>query len=237
MHEDTMRLNAGVVLLGLAAVSVLAGCGAGDTGSTEGVVMVPARPPKNIRPNADAGIEVPPSQDGNRFRTLVASSSPRFPTRPDPFALTRRESGFERRQLAERVFMEGGQFDTMFPPPQDPPVIVPVLEPQPYRRLSGIVVGDSVLALIEMNDGNPPLIIRPGMRIPNTPWRVISIDEEKAILRRDDNVQPRQITVRLEVPPPGMGGGGPNPGGPDDGGGLPGGGGDRGPGGAGDLDR
>jgi hypothetical protein len=70
-------------------------------------------------------------------------------------------------------------------------VIIPVVEPQPYRRLSGIVVGDSVLALIVMGDGAGPQIIRPGLRIPNSPWRVISIDEEQAVLRRDGDVLPR----------------------------------------------
>jgi hypothetical protein len=87
------------------------------------------------------------------------------------------------------------------------------------------VVGDSVLALIDMGNGTTELI-RPGQRIPGSEWTVVSIDEEKAILRRGGNRLPRQVTVRLELPPPGFGGGGNTggfPGGPTGPGGPPGG--------------
>jgi hypothetical protein len=81
--------------------------------------------------------------------------------------------------------------------------------------LAGVLVGDTVSAIIVMEDGSTHLI-KPGMRIPNSPWRVLSIDEEKAVLRRAGTVKPTQIIVRLETPPGGVptgGGGGRGPGG------------------------
>ena len=74
--------------------------------------------------------------------------------------------------------------------------------------------------------------------IPDTNWRVISIDRDKAILRREGSTRlPREVEVRLEVGLPfqggngGFGGGAPQGGAPQ-GGPPPGGGGKRGGGGA-----
>jgi len=72
-------------------------------------------------------------------------------------------------------------------------------------------------------------LIRPGMSIPGTQWVVQSIDEEKAIMRRNtkENVQPKLVVVRLETAPIGTGFappiGGPGQGGPGQGapGGVP----------------
>jgi hypothetical protein len=117
----------------------------------------------------------------------------------------------------------------MYEPPIEVADQSEIVEPQPYRRLAGILVGDTVSAIIIMEDGSAH-IIKPGMRIPNSPWRVVSIDEEKAILRRAGNRKPTQITIRLETPlggVPAQGGGRPGgPGGPgsgpgDTGGGPP----------------
>ena len=91
------------------------------------------------------------------------------------------------------------------------------VEPQPYRRLSGILIGDSVLAILE--EGGKSTIVRPGMMIPDTNWRVVSIDKDKAILRREGPQLPHEVEVRLEVGMPGFtntgnqgGGGTPPPG-------------------------
>jgi hypothetical protein len=144
--------------------------------------------------------------------------------RRDPFALKSNERAYEIEQNSARLLNDMGSWVVMYTPaPEKPPAAGLVQDPQPYRRLSGIIVGDSVYAL--MDTGGQIEIIRPGMRVPNTEWTVVSIDEEKAILRRTGNKVPRQITVRLESPPPGMGGGGMNTGGAPGGapGGMPGG--------------
>jgi hypothetical protein len=107
-----------------------------------------------------------------------------------------------------RVFGQIGGFTVQYTPPEvESPEPQDFPEPQPYRRLAGVVVGDSVLALIDMGDGTLR-VIRPGETIEGTEWRVASIDSDKAILRRSGNRTPRQVIVRLESPPAGIGGGG-----------------------------
>jgi hypothetical protein len=192
--------------LALLGVAVLAGCGGGEDPSA---VETPASRPIKKEPlviDAPAGVPIQPSQDANRFKSLVAQRGVVIGRgRPDPFALTRNERNYETQQRMERLFTETGAFTVQVQPPapeQEAPAI-PV-EDQPYRRLAGIVVGDSVLAIIDMGNGQTE-IIRPGQRIPNSEWTVASIDENKAILRRGGNRLPKQVTVRLESPPPGYG--------------------------------
>lgn len=162
--------------------------------------------------------------------TLVATSS--FGSRRDPFALLGPESSFEQRQLAARAFGLTG-FTTSYEWEEEQEV-QEVFEQQPYRRLSGVLLGDAVAAILDMGNGNTYLVY-PGMQIPDTEWRVHSIDADKAVLRRPGNVSPREVTVRLEGSPtgdvmPGQGGGR----GPGGGmGGPPGGRGGRGGGGPG----
>lgn len=190
-------------LVAASAVGLLAGC----IPTVEEDPSVGAAPKKTreFRPNAQAGLPVTQSTDANRFKTFVAARGRSLgPARPDPFALTAAERLFDEGQSSQRLLGLAGGFQQEFTPPDDTVALAPVVEPQPYRRLSGVIIGDSVLALIEMGDGRPPEIIRPGMRIPNSPWRVISIDQDKAVLRRADNVLPRQIEVRLESPPAGF---------------------------------
>jgi hypothetical protein len=190
--------------LGTGLAVVLAGCGpttvALDPVSASGA----AQGPKFTGPNTDAGVAVTQSSDATQFPKLVATNARRFHTRPDPFALTSAERSFDFSQEAEKVFGEIGGFPTYVQPEES---VAPTLqlEPQPYRRLSGVVVGDSVLAIIEMGPGEGTQLIRPGQRIPNSPWTVVSIDQDRAVLRRDGDVLPKEIEVRLETPPPGYG--------------------------------
>ena len=163
--------------------------------------------PKFTGPKSDAGIAVPENTDATQFPKLVSMNSRRFGGgRRDPFALTSSEKLFDKEQEAERLYAQAGPFAPQFVQVSEvpPPVYV---EPQPYRRLAGVVVGDSVLAIIEMGNGSAPVLIHPGMKIPNSPWTVVSIDQDKAILRRDGNTLPKEISVRLEVAPANMGGG------------------------------
>jgi hypothetical protein len=176
---------------------------------------------EKFRASSPAGVTIqPPSPNPVIWAQLISSRA--FSTRPDPFALEPKERNYETRQTTERLFGQNGWRVDFVPAVET--VVVPVVEPQPYRRLAGVIVGDSVLALIDMGDGQLQ-IIRPGQEING--WRVVSIDAEKAILRRGGNKLPHEVTVRLETPPsgfPGGGGGtGNNPGG-GSGGGIPGGG-------------
>jgi hypothetical protein len=120
--------------------------------------------------------------------------------RRDPFSLQELELAYETKQANARIFATTGAFFPSLFVPKEERVEVDFTEPQPYRRLAGVLVGDSVMAIIDMGDGRPMEVIRPGMQIPNSPWRVISIDEEKAVLKRSGNVKPKEIVVRLETP-------------------------------------
>lgn len=191
-------------LLGMLAIgTVMAGCQPPE----EPVATsspVPSKPVE-IKFTSLAGVPEAAPTTAADVKALTALKS--FTKRPDPFALKSNERQFDRDQEALRVFGETGFTVQYQEPEEEAPKQEDIPEPQPYRRLAGVVVGDSILALIDMGNGQLE-VIRPGQQIPNSEWRVISIDSEKAVLRRNGNRTPRQIIVRLESPPPGMGGGG-----------------------------
>lgn len=208
-----MGSRAGQLAL-LAVGVVVVGCGSeSQPPLSPPTVSLPSKP---YDPKVDAGwtyqdpnpllvVELKKKTSGNHGQS--------FAMRNDPFALLAEEKSFEASQSSERVLAEAGpwRFDYEEPVDTNPE---PVFEQQPYRRLAGVIVGESVLAIIDMGEGRPPEIIRPGQRIPNSEWTVVSIDEDKAILRRTGNKLPKEIVVRLESPPAGLGGGGSaNPGG------------------------
>ena len=201
-----LRNSSWAAVLGLFGLA-LGGCSLGDPVDT--TTSQPLPPPvnfslpelyKDVQAGAP-GIEITPAQ-----ATQALAGGMPFLIRTDPFALLRQESAFEASQRAERLTEDLG-WVTMYTPPAPPPSIPPALqmEPQPYRRLSGILIGDSVLAIMEFEDGTS-LIVRPGTKIPNTQWTVVSLDADKAVLRRPGNARPTQIVVRLENPRIGGGG-------------------------------
>ena len=159
-----------------------------------GASTSPAAMQGGFRPNSDAGIPV--TYAGlDKVASLVLKP---VSVRSDPFALMSVEKSYDTEQYAQSL-SASVSFPLMYTPP---PVVdvVPEIEPQPFRRLAGILVGDSVMALIDMGDGKLELV-RPGQEIQG--WTVASIDEEKAILKRKGNKLPRQIVVRLSSPNPG----------------------------------
>ncbi len=194
-------------------------------------VPVVTLPPNKFDPQVDAGWKGIAVGDAKLVADLklrnAGNYGQSFLPRNDMFALMPEERSYEVSQSSERFVSEAGGFSFDYEEPA-PKNDVEVLEPQPYRRLAGVIVGESVLALIDMGDGRLE-IIRPGQRIPNSEWTVVSIDEEKAILRRAGNRLPRQVIVRLESPPVGLGSA-PGGGGPASGSG-------NGPGVGGDIDR
>ena len=200
--------------------AVLAGCGSSP--STEDTPPAQNVPKVSYVNKSEAGVGASYDVDPTALPKLYAKAASRYgSSRKDPFVLTKSEAEFETQQAGLRQFEALGGYETDYVP-NPIPVVVPVIEQQPYRRLAGVVVGDSVLAIIEMGDGSEK-IVRPGEKIPGTEWSVVSIDQEKAVLHRDGNVLPSDITVRLETPRPGTasyntgGAGYPGPGGPGQG--------------------
>ncbi len=213
-HTKMNSIDLRSLALAAAGAVVLAGCG-GSQGSA--AVADTAPPMPAAAPKLDFGSMpgLPMDADPNapkEFKLLATNLGSRVGHRADPFKLKPAEQKFEIQQDTERLMGTMGGFVVEYEPPvEKEPNAGLVTEPQPYRRLSGVIVGDSVYALMDTG-GENPVIIRPGMKVPNTDWTVVSIDAEKAVLRRSGNKLPHQVTVRLESPPPGMGGGAPNTG-------------------------
>lgn len=197
MNTRRLMVVAGV---GLAALAVV-GCKGGGAAPApaQGTQEVKAPPPPKMDLGADAGVPLAASSDPKRWQNLIAAH--RFEPRKDPFALEPIEAGFEARQESERLVVNQGGFSPLIPPPVPVSAPTETYEPQPYRRLAGVLVGDSVLAIIEMGNGRPPEIVRPGQQIKGTDWTVVSIDQDEAVLRRGGNRLPHQIVVRLESKP------------------------------------
>lgn len=194
MKQRNLSLSA----LALVALSGIALVGCGPEVDLASDVPPPLR---NLEPApalaADAGVPVQVTPDPTFERTRQVAQTTSFGRRSDPFALLGPEAAFERAQQMERVQSEfGGFFPTLFEEPAPSPEETIVVEPQPYRRLAGVLLGNGVAALIQMEDGRVFEIV-PGSVIPGTNWVVISIDAERAILRRPGNRLPKEIIVRL----------------------------------------
>jgi hypothetical protein len=129
-------------------------------------------------------------------------------TRSDAFALLPTEKLFDRQQTAARLLSEmGGGFAMIYQEPPPKPDPEETIEKQPYRRLTGYLQGEGVMAIIEMEDVKSYLV-RPGRQVGSTEWTCVSLDRDRAILRRPGAKLPHDIVVRLESKPVGGGGGG-----------------------------
>lgn len=200
---------------------LLAGCNSPDVPPAQAAAPVIADEPMNL--GSSAGVPVAASEKPVDIRTVATAKS--FTVRSDPFALRPNEANYEKKEQALRVFGSLGGFSGNYATTEEEERVEDLPEVQPYRRLAGVVVGDSILALIDMGDGQL-VVIRPGMTIPGTEWKVASIDSDKAVLRRGGHLTPHQVIVKLESPPPpsatggggfpgsGFPGGGDFPGGP-----------------------
>lgn len=220
----TWKSTIGFALAGVMAVG-LAGCGGDDAA----VSAPPAKSiPKNIEESpqlaAEAGVPLKEVADPTFAETRALVDSRTFATRGDAFALMGPETQFDRDQRAERIVLQTGGFSVEWEPPEEKPDPEERREPQPYRRLAGILLGDAVMALIEWEDGRT-YQVRPGQAVAGSEWVVFTIDSEKAILRRKGDVLPREVVVPLESRRGGARGGGGGGGGNQGGGLAPGGGG------------
>jgi len=207
--------------LGLILGIALTGCGGGEdttpppapaAPTTSGAATGGAAP--KIALNSEAGRTLQPG--ALDMAALKQLGSETFSgSRPDPFALLASERKFETSQATARLLDEaGGMFALLADTTEkdDPADAAPITVPAPPGlRLAGVILANGVAALLEFE--GRIIEIRPGMTIPGTEWKVASIDSEKAVLRREGNVLPREVVVplasRLDV----GGGGGGNAGG------------------------
>ena len=200
VEKPKMKLTGkyGLILLAGACAAV----GLGGCAVTPVADVPPAKtfhgPPQKI-PSVEVTAGTPVRQ-GDNSMIIADYKAFKVTARPDPFALRPFEQEHEAKENNERIFATTGSFFGPLFVPKPESVQVERVEPQPFRRLAGVLVGDSVIAIIDMGDGSPMQVIRPGMQIPNSPWRVVSIDSDKAILRRSGFVKPTEVVVRLQSP-------------------------------------
>lgn len=204
-----MKSNSTILILALVAAGALVGCG--DTtrasslpAASAGVSAIKDTP----KVNAEAGI---PVTDTSGMSVFTVANSMNFGARSNPFSLMWDEVRFDREQTAAHFVTMGGGYANYYELPDD--AILPEDQlrkvPIPAWRLSGIFVGEAVVAILDMGGGQT-MEIRPGMQIPGTDWVVVSIDTEKATLRNTKNVLPKEVTIALSSQifgDPGTGGG------------------------------
>jgi translation initiation factor IF-2 len=189
-----------LVVIAIALLFVFTGGGGDNTAS-----QPPPAPPDFDR---SGGAPAPPSPGGGFTPpppTMTATvpqpqaARPQFTPRRDPFA-----------PLPEEVeAMQADAFDparyfVLASPPKPPKVELPEpFEPQPRRRVAGIIIGATVSAILEQ-EGELPRIVYPGDMVGE--FRVAAITETGLILRRSKG-NPREVRVPYE-PPGNVGGGG-----------------------------
>jgi len=189
----------------------MAGCSAPEPPPSPSPATVT---PLQVKADSEAGIGAKQSEDAKTLVVAELAAAKRSGApRKDPFEMKPYEKNYDVEQNTMRLVSTYGPFDSLFTPPVETDRTPPIIEDQPYRRLAGVVVGDSVLAIIDMGNGTTELI-RPGQQIPNSEWKVVSIDQDKAVLRRGGTALPHEVTVRLESPPGGVGSSGSTFGGP-----------------------
>jgi len=189
-----------LVVIAIALLFVFTGGGGENTAS-----QPPPTPPdfdrdgSGLAPPSPGGGFTPPPPTMTATAPQPAAARPQFTPRRDPFA-----------PLPEEVeAMQADAFDparyfVLASPPKPPKVELPEpFEPQPRRRVAGIIIGTTVSAILEQ-EGELPRIVYPGDMVGE--FRVAAITETGLILRRSKG-NPREVRVPYE-PPGNVGGGG-----------------------------
>jgi hypothetical protein len=195
--ETQLALAVAVVLLvviAIAAIFLLTGGGEESP--------PPAQPPVTSQPPMVAPPQPMPS--AGQPPTIAMTPQPSQPSTPairprkDPFALLPEEVEAMQADAFSRA-----PFVLVASPPPPPKVELPEpYEPQPKRRIAGIILGQTVSAILEQ-EGELPQIVYPGDMVGE--FRVAAITPEGVILRRSKG-NPREVRVPYE--PPGVSTGG-----------------------------
>lgn len=191
----------GILVVGAVGFSV--GC---VSRSPEGFTSIPNLTENIKREFAERKVE-PPLAGTERPAVphtnpeIVASADLTFLTRRNPFTLHGEEAAFENQVRAEAQLSKmAPTYTVMYPPPVavTPPEAVPV-ERQPHRRVAGVYFGETVRAIVIMEDGQARHVA-PGDRIGE--WTVKAISTEEVVLTREGKI-PSEVRIRLESAPPG----------------------------------
>lgn len=200
--ETQMAIAIAVVLLvviAVVAIFMLTG-GGGET--------PPAQPPVVSQPGPSDGITpTPPTTPTGGFTPPPSAPAPdtaarvAFKPRKDPFApLPEEEEAMQGDAFNPNLYF------VLASPTPPPKVELPEpYEPQPRRRVAGIVIGSTVSAIIEQEGEPIPMIVQPGDMVGE--FRVAAITPDGVILRRSKG-NPREVRVPYEPPAGGGTGGG-----------------------------
>ncbi|MCH8977927.1 MAG: hypothetical protein IH945_01630 [Armatimonadetes bacterium] len=205
------------LLFGLLAVLASVGC---ETNATPFSGLTASLPPEPVIDlSAEAGVPVNPS--GPAILPSEVSPGKVFGSRQDPFRLLALEAEYD---LAQRTEFFLGEVGGWTPPTNLGSLLEDevreFIEPVPAWRLSGVIIGNGVLALLDT--GLTVHEVRPGMKVPDSEWTVVSIDADRAVLRREGNKLPREFAVNMQGPIGGARPAGGGVAGPAGAGGLPG---------------
>jgi hypothetical protein len=201
--ETQLALAVAVIVLVAIAIALLF-VFTGGSGNNTASQPLPAPPDFDrssgggLTPPSPSSGFTPPSPTMTATAPQPSAARPPFTPRRDPFA-----------PLPEEVeAMQADAFDparyfVLASPPKPPKVELPEpFEPQPRRRVAGIIIGTTVSAILEQ-EGELPRIVYPGDMVGE--FRVAAITETGIILRRSKG-NPREVRVPYE--PPGNVGGG-----------------------------
>lgn len=201
--ETQIALAVAVVVLVVVAIALLfvfTGGGGSDT------AQQPPSAPPDIRDDG-LGQPMPPAPMGGGMTappptTMAAqpqTARPPFTPRRDPFAPLPEEV-----EAMQADAFNPSRYFVLASPPKPPRVELPEpFEPQPRRRVAGIIIGSTVSAILEQ-EGELPRIVYPGDMVGE--FRVAAITEAGVILRRSKG-NPREVRVPYE-PPGNVSGGG-----------------------------
>lgn len=205
--ETQIALAVAVVVLVAIAIALLfmfSGGGGEDTASQPPPVTNGGAGfggPAGIPP-APMGMGASPTPPTTTAAAQPQAARPPFNPRRDPFAPLPEEL----EAMQTEVFQPERYF-VLASPPRPPRVELPEpFEPQPRRRVAGIIIGTTVSAILEQ-EGELPRIVYPGDMVGE--FRIAAITESGLVLRRPRG-NPREVRVPYEPPGGGTvtGGGG-----------------------------
>ena len=185
------------LFIGLLAVLASVGCETNSGQFTTLSASLPQEPPLDL--GAPAAVPVSPSTGPIQQSEMGAGRE--FGSRQNPFRLLPPEAEYDLSQRTEFFLGQAGSWTN---PTEvslaslreiEEPIVI---EPVPLWRLSGVIIGEGVLALLDT--GLAVHEVRPGTQVPDSEWMVVSIDSEHALLRREGNKLPREFAVGLKGP-------------------------------------
>ncbi|MDW8107439.1 MAG: hypothetical protein RMK45_08165 [Armatimonadota bacterium] len=191
-RQTQIALAVAVIVLVVLAVALLFvfGGGGAETASqpppiTDDRMGIPPTPPTpmgGVTP-APAPSAAPPT---------AQTARPPFTPRRDPFAPLPEELAAMQAEA-----FDPNRYFVLASPPEPPRVELPEpYEPQPRRRVAGVIIGATVSAILEQ-EGELPRIVYPGDMVGE--FRVVAITADGIVLRRPKG-NPREVRVPLEPP-------------------------------------